>query len=394
MHRRRVAVVVSLGLFIMATASWTAPATAAFPGRNGSIIFERDGDLWTVGLTTAPLQLTSGAAVDRDPQWSSDGRHVAFVRNGVIHTMDAAGGAIMSTGVTGGHPDWSPDGTRIAFDSQAGVLVMSASGSRVRLLVKSRAGSDFYDFARRPAWSPDGRVIAYTHEQGGPDNFLHSIDTIAFVPGATGHAPDCSGTSVAAEWSPDGIQVAVTDTSGVCLTGDNEIYLEGTDGAWAPDGQLVATSTGRILVWRTDGTFLSDVTDGTQPDWQPLCTVTGSAAADNIVGTSGNDVICALGGADRIDARGGADTVYAGPGNDAIAGGPGNDTLFGGTGADALTAGTGRDVLDGGPGGDQCDGGDGLDVDAWCSALIQVGIANSKGSVQVVVGLSNDAPRD
>jgi Tol biopolymer transport system component len=55
---------------------------------------------------------------------------------------------------TGASPDWSPDGRRLAFRARGRIFTMKADGSGRRPITK---GPRHYS---NPAWSPDGRYIA------------------------------------------------------------------------------------------------------------------------------------------------------------------------------------------------------------------------------------------
>ena len=57
-------------------------AQAAFPGQNGKIAYVHSGDIWTVDPDgTDAAQLTSGPASDAEPNWSPDGKQIAFSSN-------------------------------------------------------------------------------------------------------------------------------------------------------------------------------------------------------------------------------------------------------------------------------------------------------------------------
>jgi len=58
-----------------------------------------------------------------------------------------------------GDPDWSPDGRRIAFASDGEIWLMGADGGGKRRLV----GTELRDHS--PAWSPDGSKVAFVSEQ-------------------------------------------------------------------------------------------------------------------------------------------------------------------------------------------------------------------------------------
>ncbi|MGH2711319.1 MAG: M14 family zinc carboxypeptidase, partial [Actinomycetota bacterium] len=94
----------------------------------------------------------------------------------------------------------------------------------------------------------------------------------------------------------------------------------------------------------------------------PVCTITGTEAADTLNGTAGNDVICGLGGNDVINASGGNDLVLGGDGADRVGGGDGNDEILGEEGDDDLRGEKNDDTLRGGAGNDKLNGGPGTDV--------------------------------
>jgi dipeptidyl aminopeptidase/acylaminoacyl peptidase len=78
--------------------------------------------LFTVSLRSgARTQLTASEKDVTDPQWSPDGRRIAYVRGEEIRILDIDGGRDV---LVAGHPAgvslprWSPDGRRIAFVSR------------------------------------------------------------------------------------------------------------------------------------------------------------------------------------------------------------------------------------------------------------------------------------
>ena len=78
-----VAVLSALSVLSVASGSLSPTAKAAFPGANGSIVFQtnRDGnsEIYTMNADgTNRVNLTRNAADDVEPHWSSDGRKIVF----------------------------------------------------------------------------------------------------------------------------------------------------------------------------------------------------------------------------------------------------------------------------------------------------------------------------
>jgi Tol biopolymer transport system component len=121
----------------------------------------------------APEQLTSDSADDFQPQWSHDGRQIAFhtFRNRHdrdLYVMSATGSdqqPVVATSAQERDPGWSPDDQRMSFGSDLGgrmeiyTVAREAAGwgKPVQL---TRTGGIF------PFWSPDGRTIVYNAASG------------------------------------------------------------------------------------------------------------------------------------------------------------------------------------------------------------------------------------
>jgi Tol biopolymer transport system component len=111
---------------------------------------------------------TDVLADDFRPDWSPDGRKIAFTTNRdgnlEIYLMNADGtGPTRLTNNTASDrgPKWSPDGTQIAFESNREgnweIYVVSATDGRGQINLTNYAAED-----ANPAWSPDGGMVAFS----------------------------------------------------------------------------------------------------------------------------------------------------------------------------------------------------------------------------------------
>jgi Tol biopolymer transport system component len=196
----------------LATLALAAPADATFPDHNGRIAFHADTDegsqIFTVRDSGRDLrQITHVSGHARLPDWSPDGRRIAFE----LETGDSAGVALMNAdgsglvtlppppGVFEGDPSFTPDGRRIvfvAFDGETeGVWSMRLDGTD-RRPITTAGGPD-------PNVSPDGRRLAFLGFDGEP------FGQALFTSGVDGSEPRpitpfSFNVGFKHDWAPDG----------------------------------------------------------------------------------------------------------------------------------------------------------------------------------------------
>jgi Tol biopolymer transport system component len=160
-------------------------------------------------------------------------------------------------------PDWSPDGKKIAYVcNNTAVCVMNADGTGSVQIVSSNVNSN-------PAWSPDGKKIAFDRLYNGVDK-IHVVNAdgsgdtaLAGSSGLKDHDPD---------WSPDGTKIAFSLPGGIDIMnsdGTGAVFLtSGQNPSWSPDGTRIAfASNGNIATIRLDGSGLVQITSTGLDDW-------------------------------------------------------------------------------------------------------------------------------
>ncbi|MBI4892503.1 MAG: PD40 domain-containing protein [Acidobacteria bacterium] len=119
--------------------------------------------------------LSSSGASDSSPQYSPDGRRIAFqsnrqVANNAVWVANADGtGSEQITNIASSHsgtPRWSPDGRSIAFDAlrEGGgwdIWTLAADGGSPRRVTLDKAVNAV------PSWSRDGSSIYYASNRSG-----------------------------------------------------------------------------------------------------------------------------------------------------------------------------------------------------------------------------------
>ena len=198
------------------------------PGRPSRLVYVRSTDvrnIWRISTSApgAPASSPPSAAItstslDMSPQFSPDGRRVAFDsdRSGPteIWLADPDGSnavqltsmaATMGARITG-TPRWSPDGQLITFDSNVEghyqVHMISAAGGKPRRLTSGPADNNLSSFSR------DGKWIYFSSNRTGERQIWK-------VPAAGGEPVQVThNTGFVAFESPDGAYVYYTQTAG------------------------------------------------------------------------------------------------------------------------------------------------------------------------------------
>jgi Tol biopolymer transport system component/serine/threonine protein kinase len=138
-----------------------------------------DSNIWRLELpgrkakTNLPVMLISSTRVDQQPDFSPDGKKIAFCSdrsgNDEIWVCDSDGLDAVKLTSFGGPlvttPRWSPDGERIAFDSSAegqfDIYIVNANGGRPQRLTTDPANDG------NPRWAQDGRWIYFDSKRTG-----------------------------------------------------------------------------------------------------------------------------------------------------------------------------------------------------------------------------------
>lgn len=174
---------------------------------------DRDGnfEIYVMDLATRETRrLTTHRARDVAPAWSPDGARVAFMSDRAsapafdVFLMDADGGNVerLTENGTFWFPQFSPDGRRLAFHNGRDVHVMDLATRTMRRLTVDPANGMY------PTWSPDGRQIAFMSWRNGR--------TEIFVMDSDGQnqrriVTTARGSAIDPRWSPDGTRVVFVE---------------------------------------------------------------------------------------------------------------------------------------------------------------------------------------
>ncbi len=208
--KRLVAGIVGVGVFVVVVAGG-GRAVATVHGQNGRVAFRQflnddhtRGDIFTVAPNgTGVRRVThTGGGVGTEPDWSPDGRWIAYMiapdgdqdhaRLAKIHPSGTAMTPLSQT-CTGwcrsdGFPAWSPWGRGIAFERALGpapeqenlvaIYVIRADGTRARRIthrgVSAAHPRRYIDLA--PTWAPSGHTLAFERQDNKTGH--HAVFTV------------------------------------------------------------------------------------------------------------------------------------------------------------------------------------------------------------------------
>jgi tricorn protease len=138
-----------------------------------TLVFDWDGDVWSVPTTGGVARrLTHHPARDREPRFSPDGKHLAFIseRSGSpqVHIMAAGGGTPKQvTYHTAGCSlqEWCPDGRHLLLNATRDhfwrhperFFLLDAEARQAETLL-------FDDYGQNGSLSPDGKRLLFTRE--------------------------------------------------------------------------------------------------------------------------------------------------------------------------------------------------------------------------------------
>jgi eukaryotic-like serine/threonine-protein kinase len=219
-----------------------------------------------VGSSAPPLRLTTNAARDWAPEWSPDGKSIAFIRSpgptGAVYLIPALGGPERKICDTKGDAiSWHPDSKRVALmDRTSGsepYHIASIDVDTGATKVLTRPPKDHVGDGS-PAFSPDGESLAFIRWRIPNTGVVHILSLTTGQERSLHHR---SG-ALRLAWAPDGSSIIANNalfpidgSSARTLEGATELSIEAGVSRSRPDGIASVAFVNRTRdenIWRQD----------------------------------------------------------------------------------------------------------------------------------------------
>ncbi len=251
----------------------TGPSSVAWSPDGSALVYSMGGRLWRQRLGSEEAeQLTAGASYDFQPDWSPDGRSIAYtsyrgdaMELWLLDLESLEPRPLTANGAVNLEPRFSPDGDRVAFvstqfEGRWHIFVMELREGDVRRLTEDHRSAlpryyySAYDHYLSPTWSPDGNELLFVSNRGriwGTGGFFRMRAKRGAEPREIRYEE--TTWKARPDWSPDGRRVIyssylgrqshqlwiMTDEGGDVFPlsyGEHDV----TAARWSPDGKKIA----------------------------------------------------------------------------------------------------------------------------------------------------------
>jgi Tol biopolymer transport system component len=266
----------------------SGPSAVAWSPDGSALVYSMQGRLWRQRLgSDLAEELTTGASTDHQPDWSPDGRSVAYVAYDgsamELRLLDLASlesRPLTSNGAVNVEPRFSPDGRRVAFvstlhEGRFHVFLIDlregASAAPRRITEDHESDLPRYYYSRfdhylSPTWSPDGTELLFVSNRGriwGTGGFWRMRAEAGSEPREIRYEE--TTWKARPDWSRDGRRVVYSSYLGrqwnqlwIMTDEGGDVFplsygeYDATAPRWSPDGKRIAyvsNQRGNTSLW-------------------------------------------------------------------------------------------------------------------------------------------------
>ena len=221
------------------------PATVASQDRLAFVRERLDQDVYSVGPGRPPKPLLTSSFADIQPQFSPDGRRIAFSSARAAESLEIwiagadgkdAHQLTRGPGSSQSEPHWSPDGRWVVFESLSAdghwhLWIMEANGGAPRRLTTDSGNQNV------PSWSRDGKWIYYSADDATGQREMWRIA----VDGKEKRQITHGGSGSIGCESPDGESVLYKQNDG-----EGPLFVRGAGGRSAAPGACLVFAAGGL----------------------------------------------------------------------------------------------------------------------------------------------------